>query len=304
VRGMGRFLTVVVAIAAIAALPAAASAKKKSKSKPISLITRTATASVAAPDGPITATATCPARTTAVSGGVYAATDKVNHLAFITESVRVGENQWRASGLVSSATPASPQTLITEVYCAKLKGKITTVPSESVLPGTSGVSSNSVASCPLKTHVLSGGFTGPLVTDPGNATIGAPSSSVPAGNGWSTTMTRVTNKPFGSLQNYAYCFKAKKSKGTKSKKAHPRPLTTLTATGAIPVAMFSDLSLVAPLCKSSLRAVSGGFTMPPLATTEGALTLESRRVAGAWKATFFRVNGPSPLPASVTEGCA
>lgn len=307
----------------VTAAPAAATKKKKQKVKPFAVTTATASATSVTSGTELSATATCPAGTTAVGGGFETLSGQ--HVFLAVESMRVGTNAWRVRGVSVLFAPGVSQSVNVEAYCAKLRGTVSEASAESALGGMSGDAATVTSSCSTGSRLLSGGFTGPLITDP-DASLAVPRDSKPVGEGWLVRMSRFTDgapPPASPIRSISYCFtppkKAKKKqkmgnarafvskKRKKKKKAPgPKPLTILTGSGAQGTTLLSRVSVVTPACPKGRTAISGGFEIPQAPNT-GLPVIETTHLSGgAWTIATAQFGGGATLAAPLTayEGCA
>ncbi len=322
-----RFVTVILAIAAMLAIasPAATAKKKKPKQVPLTVSVGTGTSTVNKPAvvpyrAEVSSIATCPGNTVAVGGGYFApvvsAPLNAFRVVYVTESVRVGENQWQTRGVAEWGANGAPQEeLTTEVYCLPRRGTITDVPTTTTLGGGNTDAVNLLAACTGKSRLLSGGFAGLQSLSP-TVTVGPATESAPAGNAWSVRISRVGTGAPTPVTAHAYCYtpppkkkKGKKAVAAKKRKKKkilgPRPLTVLTAAGTVPSTVYASSTTTTLPCAGHLRGISGGFAGPALGATSWAIFSESRLVGGAWRVTGVQGGSPSPpLPFTAFNDCA
>jgi hypothetical protein len=292
-RGLLVTLAVVAGTTLIAAPAAGAAKGKKKKGGVIKIVSATATSVTSAVPGPLSATASCPSGR-AVSGGfdVLGAT-AVLFAPVVIESSRVGEKSWRASFLPSNGG----QSLVVEVYCAKLKGKITTVAGSQQLGASAFSTANPVASCPRRDRLISGGFQS-VVGAPVAAPTAFATQNRSVGNGvWQAGFRRASAAAApDQLTAYAYCLKLPKLKptklGAKPKTVLPRSLTQVSATGPAPVVTGAEASLTTQACPGKRRGVAGGFLTPQTIDSVPAIQ-QARFVGGVWS---LRVKQADPGP--------
>jgi hypothetical protein len=324
-----RLVSMVVAIIALAGIlaPAAPAAKKKPKQVPLTVSTGTGSATVSPPAAPpfnaeVSSIATCPGNTVAAGGGffgsVVSSPTTALRLPWVTQSVRVGDNQWRTRALALFGNASTPQDLTTEVYCIPRRGTIAEVATTTTIGGGNADAVSLSAACPPGSRLLSGGFTGSQGTTP--LFTAAPTESAPAGDTWSLRMSRsgAAGSP-SSVTAHAYCYTApkakKKKKGKKASVAAkkkkrktiqgPRPLSVITAVGTLAAPPFSTGAVTTTPCVGHLRSVSGGFSGAPYTTTSAAIFTESRLATGAWRVSAIEGGNPAPaIPLTAFNDCA
>ena len=270
------------AMAGLIAAPVAGAAKsKKKKLGSLTIVSATANSPGAVTPGPLSATATCPFGR-ALSGG-FEATGPAGSLApEIIESSRVGENGWRAAFLPT----AEGQSILAEVYCAKVKGSINTVAASQQLGTGLLASAAPTATCPQGRRLLSGGFQN-AVGNPTSAPTAYPTANRMAQpNAWQAAFLRGTPAAADQLTVYAYCRKPpkpkKSAKGKRKKvKTLPRILTEVAASAQTPASDGAQATATTPACSGKRRGVAGGFTTP-LSLDNAAVVQQARFLNGAW----------------------
>jgi hypothetical protein len=301
-------LAAVLALALVVAPGAAAKGKKKHKTRPFAVVTATASATSSTSGSEMSATATCPSGMTAVGGG-FDTPGSPQSLFIATESIRVGANTWRVRGVAILPSPGS-QELIAEAYCAKLGGTVLEAPAETAIGAASGESATVSSTCSSGSRLLSGGFSGPLVTTPG-VSFAIPRTSKPAGNGWSVRSTRVADgppAPAAPIRVVSYCFKAPKKKGKKKRKKKtpaPKSLAVLTGPGTLPSTPLSRASALSPACPAKTSVISGGFEVPD-ASANGLPIMDAAHLSGGiWRVDAVQFGSPTvPAPFTAYEDCA
>jgi hypothetical protein len=200
------------AIGMAAAAPAAKQAGKKKK--PLGgIVQRTAASQGAGNEAVVSATATCPRKTTAITGGFSLQPPLgANVAASVYESVRASARSWRSTAQI--AEPNAPDdvvTLTTTVSCRRNAPKLKTVAATVPLPLTSPatLSQPVTATCPKGRKAMAGGFaTGKPVIPGTDATGHSVTDSFRASAGsWST---KIFSGPATSVTTHAYC--ARRSK--------------------------------------------------------------------------------------------
>jgi hypothetical protein len=277
------FVLIAAALLTLAVAPAAG-AKGKKKQKLAKIVTATASATAQPGDGPLTATATCPTKKTAIGGG-YVALPKANDTGvFPLESRRVGSTQWRVT-LFATVDAGATQPLTVEVYCAKLRGRVVEGNSSGVLAGAHRAQAGSVASCPAKSRLLSGGFQ--LLGANAPPSIGLVHLSARAGNGWQAGVVRaVQDGPEALIASAAYCLRPAKKKGKSGKRKPKDPKALLDSSLTVPLGPDTNddhARPVLPPCAPRRQLISGGFSAPaPTGDNAVPLFYESRRGPGSW----------------------
>jgi hypothetical protein len=274
----------VLAGTALLAAPAAGAAKgkKKKKSGVIKIVSATATSAPAAGAGPLSATASCPSGR-AVSGGFDVLGAPAPALApVVIESSRVGEKGWRASFLPTNVG----QSVLAEVYCAKLKGGVSTVAASQQLAANQFSSANPVATCPRRRQMISGGFQ-TVIGAPGSPPTAYATQNRMIDKGvWQAGFLRAITAPApDQLTAYAYCLQLPKLKptklGAKPKTVLPRFLTQVSARGQAPIPVGAEATLTTQACPGKRRGVAGGFLTPHTIDSRPAIQ-QGRLVNGLW----------------------
>jgi hypothetical protein len=263
-----------------------AKAKKKKKAPVLRVITAAGTATGTTAGSAPSATATCPAGTRAIGGGFSAPASAIG--GFVPQqSVRVGTNQWQASGFVLGSGPI---VLTVEVYCAKFGGQISEVAANKQVTAASDSAATVAAACPAGTRLAAGGFAAPSVpTALGFAVV---NESSPQGASWNVSAKRgVGASAAADLSARAYCYAkpSKKKKKHKKKKTLPvlRPLVTTQGSATLPTPSLARASATSAPCPASYHAVTSGFVTAALSTTSRPVVDESRVVAGTAIASAF-----------------
>jgi hypothetical protein len=283
-------------------LAPAAAAKKKKRAKSVQVVTASNSSS-ATTLAPISATATCPPGTRALSGGFnYAKSTSDLGLGLAVESVRVGETQWRVSG--KAGTVGSPITLTTDVYCAKLRGTLSEASQTVTLPPFAGDRVTGTATCPAGTRLLSGGYYAPS-DDTDNRVL---RSSAVGSTGWSVEVERGSHpiappQPTSPVTVSAYCFQPAKVKGKRKKRRRPpspRPLTLVSAVAPLTTTQYEIGSVPTAPCSGRLRGISGGFALPSAPVDDYSYAEGARFVNGVWTVSALQADSAakgSPLTA-------
>lgn len=288
------------ALTALIAAPAADAAKhKKKKLGSLTVVSATATSPGAVAPGPLSATATCPSGR-ALSGGFDISGPPGSDFGVITESSRVGDNAWRATFLPTDFN----QTVTAEVYCANVKGAISTVSSSQQLGPSFLTTVSPTATCPQGQRVISGGFQDSPADPTASPGAFATENKLVGPNGWQATFLRGGGP---STQDQvtvnAYCRKPPKGKKTRSGKRKkvktlPRILTEVATTTPTPSSEGASGTATTPPCSGKLRGVSGGFTTS-LSNQDAGVIQAARFVNGAWNVRVVQVDS-SPSGASFT----
>jgi hypothetical protein len=281
-----------IACFALVLTPAAAEAKKHKKQGlgPVMTVSAVGNNSAANPDRVSIATVNCPTGTTPVGGGF--STPIFPHSVMVAfQSYRSGPQTWS----VAAIGPPEPGAVTATAYCRKTPRPVAEVTASVTLADSGDVASTS-ATCPVGTHLISGGFQSQILGPSGAAIPVTNLSSAP--ETWQVT---AFNNLSGAKQMtvHAYCLSG-----------IPTPkLVSLTNTPPLPLA--GTASTFSPSCpkakkpkkgkrKKPKRILSaGGFSSPqgnPPSPPLGIYT-ESHIVGRAWLATAINVTGPTaPLP--------
>lgn len=236
----------------------------------------------------VSATATCPGRSKAISGGFLAPPLKSGGgaLVIVFESRKVGKHAWRASGQVVDLTPPPDSVSLTSyVYCRKHAPRSRVVAAVRDTPAIPNqFLPDSPASCSPGQKALAGGFqTGPqLATPPSGAYyINLVYESFRASpRSWSTSVVTGTGVP-GTVTTFAYCAKARRAPGEAAARGNPSTQSETKST-------------VTARCPRGVP-FSGGFSNPGAGLGPGVFyPYESRRVGDGWVASGLS-QGKGPL---------
>lgn len=258
---------------------------------------RTRTDTVSGHGSFVSATATCPGRSKAISGGFLAPPVKSGGgaLVVVFESRKVGPRAWRASGQVVDLSTAPDQVSLTSyAYCRQRAPRtrvFTAVRDTPAIPNQFVPSS--LASCPPRLKAVGGGFqTGPqLATPPSGAYyVNLVYESFRAGPAsWSTSVVTGTGVP-GTVTTFVYCAKARRA-----------PLET--AGRGNPSTQSQTRSTVTARCPRSVP-FSGGFSNLGAGLGPGVFyPYESRRVGDSWVASGLS-QGKGPLTEVAHSYCS
>lgn len=251
------------AAALLIALPADAAKKGKGVREVSATATATGAFNVA------TATATCPGKTKAVAGGYTTSQPSMpNHWLNVYESQRVGQRQWRVSGVEYLPAPAS-DTLTAYVYCEVLKAKVRSVEASAPLTPIAHASSSVLALCPSGTRALSGGFLTPASNAADASYVSR--STVAGQNGWVVDAANLAGVTPRAMFGFVYCARVAKIR----QRSASVPLLG-------PANNFR--TVVTPACAGKTTARGGGFaTSTPVGGLFGtALVYETRRIGRSW----------------------
>jgi hypothetical protein len=281
----------VLAGAALIAAPAAGAAKGKKKGGVVKIVSAIATSSPAVAPGPLSATATCPSGR-AISGGFEVVAAGVSLPPSVIESTRAGENAWRAAFLPTN----EGQLLLVEVYCAKLKGSVSTVSASQQLGADVDSTAAPAARCPASRRLISGGFNKAIADPAEPPSAFVTQSRLTAKNLWQVGFIRpISATSPDQLTAHAYCLKPPKPKqsGGKKKgkpkgKALPRVLQERTTVATAPTAPGGQGTATAPPCSGKRRGVSGGFTTSVSESSAG-LIQQARFMNGLWSVRVTQV---------------
>ncbi|MGZ5375408.1 MAG: hypothetical protein ACXWEF_03050 [Solirubrobacterales bacterium] len=305
-RSLARFLLVSLALSAASTVaasaatyrpapapapPAAQSPAKrtpaKRKRRVGSIRTGTANATAAGHGEILTATATCPGRTLAISGGFSAPPVKAGGgaLVVVFESQKLDQRSWRASAQIVDITKGDdPVAMTAYVYCRKRAPRATTVATTVATPPLPlQFGPSPVATCPSPLTAIAGGFSaGPQLPSP------PPSSAFvnlayelyrtgPAS--WQTSIVSGAGIP-GSATTYAYCAKLKRAPQDRA------------VPGAVSTSSQNKSTVTANCARGA--ALSGGFSNSGAALKTGAFyPYESRRERKGWRVSgLSQGNGP------------
>ena len=277
----------VILIGALCLLPAADAAAKKKKAKAINVQTATAQSAPTGDGGTASATASCPPKTVVIGGGFYGPFAFNQSVFFPTSSIRASNTSWQATGFVDTNGPGPTITMTVEAYCAKLPGQVVEAQSSgNVQPNSSA---NGAATCPGKSQLLSGGFTISSDAVPNYPFV--LSNHRGATNSWTADFFSFTSAKTTSTR--AYCFKKKGKKKKPVKPPAPHSLAELSATGSLSNVPQTQASVNLPTCPGKRRALSGGWSSPPLGPPGPGIPVptvfESRLVGGAWRVSAEQI---------------
>jgi hypothetical protein len=252
-----------------------AQAKQRGKEQKRGIVTRTAFGTVAGDDAILSATASCPKGSRAVGGGFAVPAPEQTFSAFVFESQKVGQREWRASAQMFQAAPFDPRTISVDVYCRRGAPKTTTFTSTVPTVESTPIHLNgpaTSASCPSNRRLTGGGFSTPApLSDSGVANVVR--RSEPTGNSWTSEVE--SDNADSSLSSYAYCAKPK---------ASPQ-MTAVIATipGADPAPPSSAATAT---CTGKRTTAGGGFgQIYDLMIGGGTFqVVESRRAGKSWLA--------------------
>ena len=215
------------------------------------------------------ATATCPAKTKAVAGGYTTTLPSIpGHWLNVFESQRVGQNQWRVSGVEFFPAPAA-DSLTAYAYCEPLRAKVKAVPVSVPLTTTAHGSTSVLALCPKGTRALSGGFLTPASNGTDASYVSR--STVVGQNGWVVDTTNLAGVSARTIFGFVYCARIGKA---------PQRSASVPVLG--PANSFR--SVVTSACPGKKTARGGGFaTSTPVGGLLGtALVYETKRIGDSW----------------------
>ncbi|HET8975017.1 MAG TPA: hypothetical protein VFN15_00195 [Solirubrobacterales bacterium] len=263
------------------ALGGVADAKRKAKRKaPGPVVTRSSSSTGSGAGAVVSATATCPKKTRAISGGFSETVPNLEAVAGIVfESQRATARSWRVSAQIRGS--GAPVTLTSHVYCRrrapKLAGASTTLPTGE-LPGAA-FGPTATASCRGKRRALAGGFVtpAPLV---GGSVKNLVAGSLPGSPRDWTALAISTPVGASSVSAFAYCAKAKELPG----------LSRAGATGPATAADAASSTVTTPPCAGKRRALAGGFSQTTTGTPSGGFFLPYESVR-AEDGRSWRVSG-------------
>jgi hypothetical protein len=291
----------------LAAAPAAGAKKKPKTPKAPKITMATAVSPSATAPGVIAATAFCPARTRALSGGFAAGGPGPVGVPY--ESVRVGDTAWRTSVLPSGPGAA----VIAEVYCARIKGSLTEASVSAPLSNDAPSEASPQATCPGKTTLLSGGYrlAEPFVQQ---SSVFVFESRRLGTKAWHARALRGFDVPDTTqFTAYAYCFKPatpkrggrKASAAAKKKAKRPpvfgsRPLTEVVATATVAAAQNSTGTATTSACRAKRKLISGGFATSTPSPNSAAVAGTAHAVGGLWSVTATQLAPAAPSPVTLT----
>jgi hypothetical protein len=275
---------------AFMAAAGAADAKKKHKRHKLGPVI-TASATISADKSNIgQATAICPGKTRAISGGFSETPPTAELQGLVYESQMIGNKAWRVS--VIAFDPGSPSgsiSLTVYAYCRRNAPKISTVSATVTTPAALQVGPSTTAACPGSRKAVAGGF----------ATDGPPVRSIlvesllSAPAGWITNVL-PSGAGVGNLTSYVYCVKQKK------------PLTAAAVASAPTQDVHQIRTATASCARPKQSALSGGFSQTPLNVNGDGnffFIYESQRIGNAWVVSGFFTDGNSPSTVTSTVYC-
>jgi hypothetical protein len=288
----GRAAGVLATLAAISlALAAPALAQKpgapvkKKAAKPGKIRTGTATQATTNDGQLVSAIATCPGKTRALSGGFR--TDYANDFLEVYESRRVTPNSWRVSVARDSANPTGINLNVTAyVYCRSKLPKMPEGSATRVVAAGAPAQGSATASCPGNNKAVSGGFAynppafGIATEDPAQHYESFRSSP----NAWTATFENVVGGFGRQMTSYVYCRKGKQLSG--------KTATQIVPAGSGPVRVGSGS------CTDKLAALAGGYrASPPTPSLNAAAPLVTSSVlAGkSWEASAASILGAGTI---------
>ena len=265
---------------------ALAAAKKKGGGARLS--TATATASVSGAFSPVTAIATCPKGTRAVSGGYTTSVpNPPSSWLNVSESQLVGKRSWQVSG---AEYFGGSDTLTAYAYCQAFSGKIQVREAQVAVDPTVGSSAVVQANCPGGTKAISGGFS----TEVANASDSTyVSRSIAAGGSrWVVDATRLTGAAGRSLLAHVYCAALKK-------------LPSRSAQTAVGGPLGSAHAATTPACPKGRSARGGGFatSTPVGGLLNAALVYETRRAGAVWSSSAAPSSGSTSITLLTAAYC-
>jgi hypothetical protein len=291
-------LAPVVALLTIALVVPPAEAKPAPVKKPGPIRTRSKTTTASGHGAILSATATCPGKTKAISGGFLAPPIRAGGgaLPVVYESLKAGPNAWRASAQLIDITspPAEAASLTAFVYCRKNAPKSVPVAASLHAEPTPLIYGPSpTAACPAPLRAVAGGFTsGPQLPapPPANAFVTLPFESYRIAPGiWRTGAVSGTGVD-GAVTTFAYCSKSRRA---------PKEATAR----GIPATASQAKSTVDARCAKG-KPISGGFSDQGAGIKTGAFyPYESRRAGRAWRVSALS-QGTGPLTFIAHAYCA
>ncbi len=250
----------------------------------------TETASVTTPNVSamqISATATCPGKRKAVSGGFSTSTSGGSSLMLVHTSVRSDPKSW-----TNEAIATGNQTLTTHVYCRRLVKLPSDVAVSADLPArTEGAqpTATAVATCPGRRKVVSGGFASTL--GPEAEDFVYPYVSLSIGRSW--TLSGSNNGTTGAtMTSHAYCARDVRVPDltTGSSFSGSEPLGGSVSTGT------------ADCAEGKLSA--GGFSgSAPTAGGPLPVITHNQLVGSEWRATSINLGATGPLALDAQGTC-
>jgi hypothetical protein len=267
------------AAALLLAVPASGAKGGKGPREASAMATATGSYNVA------TATARCPGKTKAVSGGYTTSLPSIaNHWLNVYESQRAGQSGWRVSGVENVPAPAS-DSLTAYVYCEPLKARVTPVPASLSLTTTLNAATSVLALCPKGSKALSGGFSTPASNSAAASYVSR--STVVGQNGWVVDATNLAGVSPRTITALVYCARIGKP-GQRS------------ASVAVLGPANGFRTVITPACPGKTTARGGGFaTSTPVGGLLGtALVYETKRIGRSWT-TSASASGNSTSSAMV-----
>ena len=147
--------------------------------------------------------------------------------------------------LFDSTAPTTARTVTVQVVCGPDPGKVSSPRSSVQL--SPGQTQTTVATCPARQHLISGGFQGTTFTAKGGGSFATQSQAV-GSNAWSVTASAFGNNG-GPAFAVAYCAKGKST------------WQEISAAATIPPGTAGTASTAA--CPAGRRLVSDGFNTAP-----------------------------------------
>ncbi len=292
-RGRALGIVLVLAMAGIPAVSATTAGAKKKKKKP-GVVTRSASATVTGPGAIAAATAVCPKKTKALSGGFLLSPPGpgTGNIGLVYESQKVGQNSWRVSAQNLDTGAPESLTLTAFVYCRKGAPSTSTVTVSNAKPATLQLGPAATPTCAGKLNAMSGGLlSGPPVVGSGAKEITIESARTTAKT-WQSNWLSGTIAT-DTLAGYAYCAKGKL----------PSAVTTTSA----PNTTSSTPTTVTATCTGKTKIVGGGFAEPTIDLTPPGgyfIVLESQRTsAKVWQVTGVKIS-TDPATLSATAYCS
>jgi hypothetical protein len=272
----------------VAVMPATADARKKQRKPalqgPVSTVAAVGNV-VNGFDDVSTAVANCPAGTAALGGGFSAPLDSVQALA-VFNSYRSAGGSWTVDALRLAGSVA----VTAFVYCRKANKPIADVAGTGTVPSSSSGSAS--ATCPLGSHLISGGFQ----SDRAPAVVALPRQSMNIGPETWSVIDVNNSAAVGSrtITAHAYCISG---------------IRKPTVPSAVTVPVLADGgagSTTSPSCpppkkpkKGKKRKVrpqllsGGGFAGPPPGASPSLVFSESRIAGTGWRAGGVNESGTS-----------
>jgi len=241
--------------------------------------TETATATGPNASSQVSATATCPGKKRAVSGGFSTTSSGGRSFMVVHTSLRSDPRSW-----TNTAVSTPNQTLTTYVYCRRLSKALADVAASAELAPrtpTTQPTATATPACPGKRKAVSGGFSSTLGSEPEDFIY--PYASLNGGGSW--VLSGANNSDDAqTLTAHAYCAKGLKVPGftAGSSSSGTEPLGGSVGTGTEDCA------------KGKLSA--GGFeASPPAAGGALPVITQSQIVGLEWRLTSFNLGQPGPL---------